>query len=182
MGDEKLQITKELWREWRENWWDFVGRAWGGERYYTRVVCCCCSAFVVQSMLCGTQWVTKRWVFEFEIVVKIFSQMSVRVSYEFDWVRVVRYWDMSLSEEIWVMSVGIWVNDKPNKALYTFQTRKFGIIISIVKNFINHTAQLDGLFKLTIRWKSDHKKFSILIIWKDKMKNWLLRVIVNFSY
>lgn len=46
-----------------------------------------------------------------------------------------------------------------------------GIIISTVTNFINHTAQLDGLFKLTIRGKSDHKKFSTLIIWKDKMKN-----------
>ena len=44
--------------------------------------------------------------FEYEIAVKIFSQTSVRVSYGFYWVKVVRYWDMSLSEEIWVISIG----------------------------------------------------------------------------
>ena len=85
-----------------------------------RVVCCCCSAFAVQSMLCGTQWVIERWVFEFEITVKIFGQTSVRVSYGFYWVKLVRYWDISLSEEIWVMSVGIWVSDIPNKALVSY--------------------------------------------------------------
>ena len=97
------------------SWWDFVGRAWRGERYYMRVVCCRCSAFAMQSMLYGTQWVTEKWVFEFEIIVKIFSQTSIRVSHGFYWDRVVRYWDMRLSEEIWVMSVGIWMSDKPNK-------------------------------------------------------------------